>query len=280
MGVLVCGTGLGVCIAANKIHGVRAVDAWNVEAARLSRAHNDANVFCVGARLVAGGEAFAVVDAWLDDVIRRWAARAPGRQDHGARGRRGTTTRADRDTDGTTEATGATEQRMASRTRRPCTRPTSSDRASGTTTCAAACSAPARWRRWSRKGVRGLTSNPTIFEKAIVASSDYEEALRKLVAEGRSTIGDLRGARDRGHPRRLRPAAAGVSRRAAASTGASRWRCCPSWRPTPSRRSRKGCASRKAGRAPQRHDQGPGHARGDPGHPRADGRRASASTSR
>ena len=66
LGVLGCGTGLGVCMAANKIHGVRAADAWNVEAARLSRAHNDANVLCVGSRLVPEAEAFAIVDAWLD----------------------------------------------------------------------------------------------------------------------------------------------------------------------------------------------------------------------
>ena len=66
LGVLVCGTGIGVCMAANKIHGVRAAVAWNVEAARLSRAHNDANVLCVGARLVPEATAFAVVDAWLD----------------------------------------------------------------------------------------------------------------------------------------------------------------------------------------------------------------------
>jgi RpiB/LacA/LacB family sugar-phosphate isomerase len=64
--VLVCGTGLGVCISANKIHGVRAVDIWSVAAARLSRAHNDANVLCVGARLVSEAEAFSIVDAWLD----------------------------------------------------------------------------------------------------------------------------------------------------------------------------------------------------------------------
>ena len=55
VGVLVCGTGLGVCMAANKINGVRAADVWSVEAARLSRAHNNANVLCVGARLVSGG---------------------------------------------------------------------------------------------------------------------------------------------------------------------------------------------------------------------------------
>ncbi len=65
-GVLVCGSGLGVCIAANKIHGVRAALAWNVESARLSRAHNDANVLCVGARMVAEADALAIVDAWLE----------------------------------------------------------------------------------------------------------------------------------------------------------------------------------------------------------------------
>jgi ribose 5-phosphate isomerase B len=66
LGVLVCGSGLGVCMAANKIHGVRAADVWSVEAARLSRAHNDANVLCVGSRLVPEATVFAIVDAWLD----------------------------------------------------------------------------------------------------------------------------------------------------------------------------------------------------------------------
>lgn len=65
VGLLVCGTGMGVCIAANKIHGVRAIDAWNVEAARISRAHNDANVLCLGARTLAEGDALAIADAWL-----------------------------------------------------------------------------------------------------------------------------------------------------------------------------------------------------------------------
>jgi len=64
-GLLVCGTGLGVCIAANKVRGVRAVDAWNVEGAKLSRAHNDANVLCLRERLMSEGDALAVVDAWL-----------------------------------------------------------------------------------------------------------------------------------------------------------------------------------------------------------------------
>jgi transaldolase/glucose-6-phosphate isomerase len=65
LGVLVCGSGIGVTMAANKLRGVRAVAAWSPEAARLSRAHNDANVVCLGARLVAEAEAEAILDVWL-----------------------------------------------------------------------------------------------------------------------------------------------------------------------------------------------------------------------
>jgi ribose 5-phosphate isomerase B len=65
-GLVVCGTGLGVCIAANKVRGVRAVDAWNLEGALQSRGHNDANVLCLGARLVPEAQAIAILDAWLE----------------------------------------------------------------------------------------------------------------------------------------------------------------------------------------------------------------------
>jgi RpiB/LacA/LacB family sugar-phosphate isomerase len=65
LGLLVCGTGLGVCIAANKVRGVRAVDVWNVEGAKQSRAHNDANVLCLGERLLPEPEAIAIVETWL-----------------------------------------------------------------------------------------------------------------------------------------------------------------------------------------------------------------------
>jgi ribose 5-phosphate isomerase B len=77
LGILTCGTGLGVCMAANKIRGVRAADVWNVETARLSRAHNDANVLCVGARMLSETEALAIVDAWLSTPFEggRHAAR-------------------------------------------------------------------------------------------------------------------------------------------------------------------------------------------------------------
>ncbi len=65
VGLLVCGSGLGMCMAANKVRGVRAVDAWSVESARLSRAHNDANVLCLGERLVSETEATTILDTWL-----------------------------------------------------------------------------------------------------------------------------------------------------------------------------------------------------------------------
>jgi ribose 5-phosphate isomerase B len=51
-GVLICGSGIGIAIAANKIAGVRAAVCWNEETARLARQHNDANVVCLGARFI------------------------------------------------------------------------------------------------------------------------------------------------------------------------------------------------------------------------------------
>ena len=64
-GILICGSGVGMAIAANKIHGVRAVDAWNLDVARLSRQHNDTNVLCLGARLLSEEQALEIIDLWL-----------------------------------------------------------------------------------------------------------------------------------------------------------------------------------------------------------------------
>ncbi len=64
-GLLVCGSGIGVCIAANKIRGIRAVSAWSQESAILSRSHNDANVLCLGARLMPEAAATTITDVWL-----------------------------------------------------------------------------------------------------------------------------------------------------------------------------------------------------------------------
>jgi len=65
LGILVCGTGLGMAITANKVSGIRAVTCGDVFSARCSREHNDANVLCLGERVVGPGVARDVVEAWL-----------------------------------------------------------------------------------------------------------------------------------------------------------------------------------------------------------------------
>lgn len=65
-GIVVCGSGIGIAIAANKIHGVRAAQVWNEETARLAREHNDANVLSIGARVLPEEEIPKIVKAWFD----------------------------------------------------------------------------------------------------------------------------------------------------------------------------------------------------------------------
>ncbi|HXT63992.1 MAG TPA: ribose 5-phosphate isomerase B [Pyrinomonadaceae bacterium] len=64
-GLLVCGSGTGMAIAANKVPGVRAAVAWNEEIARLAREHNDANVLSLGARVTPYDELVKIVRAWF-----------------------------------------------------------------------------------------------------------------------------------------------------------------------------------------------------------------------
>jgi ribose 5-phosphate isomerase B len=64
-GILVCGTGTGMAIAANKVHGVRAANCTHELLARFARSHNDANVLCLGERVVGPGVALAIADAFL-----------------------------------------------------------------------------------------------------------------------------------------------------------------------------------------------------------------------
>jgi ribose 5-phosphate isomerase B len=64
-GILVCGTGIGMSIAANKVKGVRAAVCTSEFEARMARAHNDANVLCIGQRVVGGGLGEAIVAAFL-----------------------------------------------------------------------------------------------------------------------------------------------------------------------------------------------------------------------
>jgi ribose 5-phosphate isomerase B len=66
LGILVCGTGIGMSMAANRHIGVRAAVCTNVFMARATRQHNDANVLCLGERVLGGGTAEAIVEAFLD----------------------------------------------------------------------------------------------------------------------------------------------------------------------------------------------------------------------
>lgn len=64
-GVLVCGTGMGMCMAANRHRGIRAADCTTPHMAEMSRRHNDANVLCLGGRLLSEDEAWAITEVWM-----------------------------------------------------------------------------------------------------------------------------------------------------------------------------------------------------------------------
>ena len=65
-GVLICGTGMGISMAANRHKGIRAAVCVNPVMAELSRSHNDANVICLGRRTSALEECLHLIDIWLD----------------------------------------------------------------------------------------------------------------------------------------------------------------------------------------------------------------------
>jgi len=64
-GLLVCGTGIGMSIAANKIHGIRAANPFDEYTAKVSREHNDANIICLGGRTYTTARAKKILDAFL-----------------------------------------------------------------------------------------------------------------------------------------------------------------------------------------------------------------------
>jgi ribose 5-phosphate isomerase B len=76
-GLLVCGSGTGMAIAANKVRGIRAAVAWNEETASLARRHNDANVLSIGARTTPEAEIPKILKAWFSSDFE--AGRHAGR---------------------------------------------------------------------------------------------------------------------------------------------------------------------------------------------------------
>ncbi len=65
-GVLICGTGIGISLAANKVHGIRAAVCSEPYSAKLSKQHNNSNIICFGARVVGPDLAKMIVDEWMD----------------------------------------------------------------------------------------------------------------------------------------------------------------------------------------------------------------------
>ena len=64
-GIIICGTGVGISISANKVPGIRAALCTDCYTARMSREHNDANILAMGARVVGTGLAIEILDTWL-----------------------------------------------------------------------------------------------------------------------------------------------------------------------------------------------------------------------
>lgn len=64
-GILVCGTGLGMSIVANKVKGIRAVTCFDATTARMSKSHNNANILCLGERITGEYLALDIVETWL-----------------------------------------------------------------------------------------------------------------------------------------------------------------------------------------------------------------------
>lgn len=64
-GILLCGSGQGMCIAANRVRGIRAAVIWNKQGAKETRNDNDSNVLCVPARMLNEEEVLTIIDTWL-----------------------------------------------------------------------------------------------------------------------------------------------------------------------------------------------------------------------
>jgi ribose 5-phosphate isomerase B len=69
IGVIICGSGVGISIAANRHKGIRAANAWNAEIAKLARQHNDANILALPARFISETEAKEIVSVFLNETF-------------------------------------------------------------------------------------------------------------------------------------------------------------------------------------------------------------------
>ena len=65
LGIIICGTGNGVCMTANKFKGIRAAICWNEEIAKLAKKHNNANIICIPSRFIKVEEAMKIIESFI-----------------------------------------------------------------------------------------------------------------------------------------------------------------------------------------------------------------------
>ena len=157
-GIMVGGSGEGESIAPNKLPGIRAVLCHDTYTARMSLEHNDANVLALGARVIGPELAWDVVQTWLSSSftsVERHAHRL---------------------------AKIAAWERQR---RFPLQELAHQGQSVWLDYIRRSLLTSGEFRRMVQDGIVGVTSNPTIFEKAIAGSSDYEETLRSLISQGK-----------------------------------------------------------------------------------------------
>jgi len=69
-GILICGTGIGMSMAANKVPGIRAAVCWDTFTAQMSRTHNNSNLLCLGGRVLSEKEALEIISVWLEESFQ------------------------------------------------------------------------------------------------------------------------------------------------------------------------------------------------------------------
>jgi transaldolase/glucose-6-phosphate isomerase len=177
-GIVLCGSAQGVSMAANKIPGIRAAVGEDTYSAHQSVEHDDANVLCIGARVIGPALAADVVSTWIQ-------ARFTAEERHLRRVQK---------VKALERRSPLVELHLAGQS--PWMDNISIDLLDG------------EFRRLIARGISGVTSNPTIMEKSISASASYDPTIRQLVRKGASAreiavslwIDDIRGACDQLRP--------------------------------------------------------------------------------
>ncbi len=71
LGILICGTGHGMCMAANKVNGIRAIVGYSIQGAELGRQHNDANILCLAGRIISKDHGQAIVKKFIETEFKK-----------------------------------------------------------------------------------------------------------------------------------------------------------------------------------------------------------------